>query len=201
MQHTKKIMLLGGISYLLPVIKIAHECGYYVITADYLPNNIAHKFSDEYVNVNIIDKDTVLSIAQEKMIDGILSFAVDPGVVTAAYVAEKMNLPFPCSYEVACILQDKSKFREFLSKNGFNSPWMRSYSRIEEAIAESETFVYPLIVKPVDSAGSKGVSKVRNLEDLETAIIGALSESHCGRFIIEEFIEKKDIQLGQNLLY
>ena len=49
-------MLLGGIRYLLPVIKAAHEQGYYVITADYLPDNIAHRYSDEYVNVSIVDK-------------------------------------------------------------------------------------------------------------------------------------------------
>ena len=115
-------MLLGGIRYLLPVIKAAHEKGYYVITVDYLPDNIAHKFSDEYVNVSIIDKEAVLKVAQEKQIDGIMSFGVDPGVVSAAYVAEKMGLPFQCSYEAACILQDKSRFRQFLSEHGFNCP-------------------------------------------------------------------------------
>lgn len=73
-------MLQSGIHYLLPVIKAAHEQGYYVITADYLPNNIAHKYSDEYVNVSIVEKDAVLKVAQEKQIDGIMSFGVDPGV-------------------------------------------------------------------------------------------------------------------------
>ena len=101
-------MHLGGLRYLLPVIEEAHKLGVYVITADYLPNNIAHKFSDEYVNVSIIDKDAVLKAAQELKIDGILSHAVDPGVVSAAYVAEKMKLTFQCSYKAACILQDKS---------------------------------------------------------------------------------------------
>ena len=64
-------MLLGGIRYLLPVIEAAHEQGYYVITADYLPDNIAHRYSDEYVNVSIIDKEAVLKVAREKEIDGI----------------------------------------------------------------------------------------------------------------------------------
>ena len=68
----KKLILLGGIRYLLPVIKAEHEQGYYVITADYLPDNIAHKYSDEYVNVSIIDKETVLKVAKEKQIDGIM---------------------------------------------------------------------------------------------------------------------------------
>ena len=61
----KKIMLLGGLRYLIPVIEAAHKQGYYVITADYLPNNIAHKYSDEYVNVSIIDKEAVLKEARK----------------------------------------------------------------------------------------------------------------------------------------
>lgn len=85
----KKIMLLGGARYALPVIEAAHKLGIYVITCDYLPDNIAHKYSDEYANVSIIDKEAVLAKAKELEIDGILSFACDPGVSTAAYVAEK----------------------------------------------------------------------------------------------------------------
>lgn len=85
----KKLMLLGGLRYLIPVIEAAHKQDYYVITADYLPNNIAHKYSDEYVNVSIIDKDAVLKEAQKRQISGIMSFAVDPGVITAAYVQKK----------------------------------------------------------------------------------------------------------------
>ena len=98
----KKLMLLGGIRYLLPAIETAHKHGCHVITVDYLPDNIAHQYSDEYHNVSIIDKDAVLKLAQSLQIDGILSYAVDPGVVTAAYVAEQMGLPFTCSYESAC---------------------------------------------------------------------------------------------------
>lgn len=59
MEKQKKLMLLGGLRYLLPVIEAAHDLGYYVITCDYLPNNIAHKYSDEYCNVSIIDKEAV----------------------------------------------------------------------------------------------------------------------------------------------
>ena len=79
----KKLMILGGSRYALPVIKAAHDLGLYVITCDYLPDNIAHKYSDEYCNVSIIEKDLVLNVAKECNIDGIMSFACDPGVVTA----------------------------------------------------------------------------------------------------------------------
>lgn len=184
-------MLLGGIRYLLPAIEAAHKHGIYVITVDYLPNNIAHKYSDEYHNVSILEKDKekVLSLAKELKIDGILSYAVDPGVVAAAYVAEQLRLPFTCSYEAACILQDKSSFRKFLSENGFNAPHAKGYVKVEDAIKDVDCFNWPVIVKPVDSAGSKGVSRVDDPRDLQKAIAHALEESHNGHFIVEDFLE------------
>ena len=187
----KKLMLLGGIRYLLPVIKAAHEQGYYVITADYLPGNIAHKYSDEYVNVSIIDKEAVLKAAQEKHIDGIMSFGVDPGVVSAAYVQAKMGLPAFGPYESVCILQNKDRFRAFLAENGFNVPKARSYSDLAEVAKDTEKFEYPVIVKPTDSAGSKGVSRVDGPEALLAAAGYAMDKSLSGKIIIEDFIEKQ----------
>ena len=95
----KRLLLLGGSRYLLPVIEAAHKLGLYVITCDYLPDNIAHKYADEYCNVSIIDKETVLEAAKRLNINGVMSFACDPGVVTAAYVAEKLGLPSCGSYK------------------------------------------------------------------------------------------------------
>lgn len=81
----KKLMILGGSRYAVPVIEAAHKLGLYVITCDYLPDNIAHKYSDEYCDVSIIDKEKTLEAAKKLHIDGIVSFACDPGVTTAAY--------------------------------------------------------------------------------------------------------------------
>ena len=174
---------------MLPVIQAAQAQGYYVITADYIPNNIAHKYSDEYVNVSIIDKEAVLDVAKEKAIDGIMSFGVDPGVVTAAYVAEKMGLPSPGPFQSIEILQNKNLFRKFLKDNGFNVPWARSFSSKEEAL--SYEFSYPVIVKPTDSAGSKGVSRVDSPDKLASALENAFSHSIKGKIIVEAFIEKE----------
>lgn len=185
----KKLMLLGGIRYLLPAIEAAHKHGCHVITVDYLPNNIAHQYSDEYHNVSILDKESVLKLAQELKIDGILSYAVDPGVTTAAYVAEQMGLPFTCSYKAACIMQDKASFRQFLHEHGFNSPTAKGYADASESIKDKVLFKWPVIVKPVDSAGSKGVSRVDDPKDLFKAIEHALEESHNGHFIVEDFLE------------
>lgn len=187
----KKLMLLGGIRYLLPVIKAAHEQGYYVITADYIPDNIAHKYSDEYVNVSIIDKEAVLKVAQEKQIDGIMSFGVDPGVVTASYVQNKMGLPSFGPFESVEILQNKDKFRAFLAKNGFNVPQAKGFDSVEAALAESYWYPWPVIVKPTDAAGSKGVTRVDKLVDLKPALEYAMKHSISGHVIVEEFIDKQ----------
>lgn len=186
----KKLMLLGGMRYLVPVIEAAHKLGVYVITCDYLPNNIAHKYSDEYCNVSILEKDKVLEKARELKIDGILSFACDPGVVTAAYVAEKMGLPSSGPYESVEILQNKGKFRKFLTENNFNVPVAKQYTDIETALNDTEMFNWPVIVKPTDSAGSKGVTKVEEKDKLKDAINYALKFSHSNEFIIEDFLEK-----------
>ena len=190
MNKQKKIMLLGGIHYLLPVIKAAHEQGYYVITADYLPDNIAHKYSDEYVNVSITDKDAVLKAAQEHQIDGVISFGVDPGVVAAAYVQEKMGLPSMGPYESVVILQNKDLFRAFLQEHGFNCPKNKGYSSIEDALKDTDWLVWPMIVKPTDSAGSKGVTRVDRIEDYETAVNYAFEKSIKGNIIVEQYLEK-----------
>lgn len=188
MNDKKKLLLLGGSRYLLPVIEMAHKLNCHVITCDYLPENDAHQYSDEYWNISIIDKEAVLQMAKKKKIDGIMSFACDPGVITASYIAEKMGLPFQCCYRSAQILQDKGLFREFLIENGFNCPHARSYKSVDEPFCDLDYFNWPVIVKPTDSAGSKGCIKVDKTEKLKKAIEMALSESHKKKYIIEDFL-------------
>lgn len=185
----KRILLLGGSKYQIPVIDAVHKLGYCAITCDYLPDNIAHKYSDEYYNVSIIDKEAVLDLARRIKIDGIMSFACDPGVTTAAYVAEKLGLPTHPYHSVE-ILQNKTLFRNFLRENNFNVPFSAGYNNAETAVADADRFTFPVIVKPTDSAGSKGVTKVESLDKLKYACEYALKFSLSGTIIVEEFIEK-----------
>lgn len=187
----KKLMLLGGLRYLLPVIEAAHKQGYYVITADYLPDNIAHKYSDEYCNVSIVDKEAVLREAKRLQIDGIMSFACDPGVVAASYVQNQMGLPSFGPFESVEILQNKDKFRAFLTKHNFNVPQAKGFDSIEAAMQEVYWYPWPVIVKPTDAAGSKGVTRVDKVEDLQPALEYAMEHSISGHIIVEEFIDKQ----------
>ena len=187
----KKLLLLGGSRYLRPVLSAAKKLGIYTITCDYLPENFAHKYSDEFANINIVDKDAVLAFAQSKKIDGVMSFACDPGVITAAYVAEKLCLPSIAPFGSVELLQNKGAFRKFLKENSFVVPFSKSYSQKDLAMAELASFHWPVIVKPCDSAGSKGVSKVLGSSELSTAIDKALSYSRSHEFIIEDFIQQE----------
>jgi carbamoylphosphate synthase large subunit len=183
--------MLGGSHFQVPAIKYAKNAGYHVITADYLPGNPGHKYSDEYYNVSTIDEKKVLELAEKLKIDGIVSYASDPGAPAAAYVAEKLSLPGN-PYESVKILQRKDLFREFLKKNGFMVPVSASFENLEEAKEfSSDRLIYgPIVVKPVDSSGSKGVSKLLNIDDFDKCFADAMNYSIVKIVVVEDFIEK-----------
>lgn len=191
----KKLLMLGGSLYQTFAIKEAKRLGYYVITADYLPNNPGHKFSDEYHNVSTIDKEAVLALAQELKIDGIVAYASDPAAPTAAYVAEKMGLP-TSPYRSVEILSNKDLFRAYLQEHGFNCPKAMGFTEYEDALEHIDEFTLPVMVKPVDSSGSKGITKLTDWSKLQDAVEEALSYSRGKRFLVEEFIVKKGHQIS-----
>ena len=191
----KKILLLGGANTQIPSILTAKKMGYYTITCDYLPDNPGHKFADEYHNVSTTDKEAVLALARDLQIDGILAYATDVAAATAAYVSEAMGFP-TSPYKSVDILTNKDKFRAFLEENGFCTPRARGYSSVEEAKKDLENFKFPVMVKPVDSAGSKGVARMDDASQLEELVENALQYSRCKRFIIEEYVEKYRYQIA-----
>ncbi len=184
-----RLMLLGGSAYLLPVIDAAHALGCTVITCDYLPDNYAHRFSDHYENVSIVDREAVLASARRLDITAIMSFAADPGVVTAAYVAEKMGLFCQGSLDAVETLQDKVRFRDFLQANGFAVPRHYPCASVEEALDRFDGSWGTVVVKPVDSAGAKGVSRAADTLQLRHAVERALACSRSGRCIVEEWVD------------
>ncbi len=191
----KKVLMLGGSMQQIPVIKRAKEMGHYVITCDYLPDNPGHRFSDEFHNVSTTDLDGILELAKLLKIDGIVAYASDPAASTAAYVSEKMGLPGN-PYSSVKLLAEKDLFRKFLSDKGFNAPEAKGYVTYEDAMKEIERFHFPVMVKPVDASGSKGVVKVYDRDGIKAAVDEALYYSRVKRFIIEDFIKKKGYQIS-----
>lgn len=191
----KRVLMLGGSMQQIPIIRKAKEMGLYVITCDYTPENPGHPFADEYHNVSTTDLDGVLELARGLDIDAIIAYASDPAAPTAAYVAEKLGLPGN-PYESVKLCTEKDLFREFLKEHGFNCPKAKGFKTYEEALAEIDKFKFPVMVKPVDSSGSKGVVKILSKEELKGAVEEALSYSRGKRFIVEEFIVKKGYQVS-----
>lgn len=187
--------MLGGSLYQTYAIKEAKRIGYYVITCDYLPDNPGHRFADEYHNVSTTDREAILALAQELQVDGIVAYASDPAAPTAAYVAEQMGLP-TSPYKSVEILSNKDLFREYLQQNGFNCPKAMGFATYEEALVHIDEFRLPVMVKPVDSSGSKGINKMTDKTQLKAFVEDALRYSRRKRFLIEEFIVKKGHQIS-----
>ena len=190
----KKLLILGAMEMHVPLIKRAKEMGNYVITVDYIPENPGHKLADEAYYDSTTDLDAVLKLSKKLNIDGIMTYNSDPAAPTAAYVAEKLGLPGN-PYQSVKIMSEKNLFRDFLISNGLNAPKFGNYLNIEDALCHINDFSFPIIIKPVDSSGSKGVTVVNNVNDVQNAIECALEKSRSKIFIIEEYIEPVGKQL------
>lgn len=193
----KKILLLGGSAQQVIAVETAKKLGYYTVLCDYLPDNPGQYVADKFYLESTTDKKTILKIAEKEKVSGILAYASDPAAPTAAYVAEKLGLPGN-PYKSVEILCNKDKFRDFLAKNDFYTPKAKGYNSAETALADLDNgyFEYPVIVKPVDSSGSKGVSKINSFDEAQAKITCAMDFSRSKNIIIEEFVEKFGYQIA-----
>lgn len=194
-------MILAGTWFQVPVIKYARDCGFEVITCDNRPGNPGHKFANKYYNVSTTDIKGVLEISEKEKISGILAYGTDVAAPAAAYVAEKLGL-VGNSYETALVLTDKGRFRKFLSGNGFNVPDFLVCRDLSAAVDYCSSKKGNFFVKPVDSSGSKGVSKLNSSGDINEAFRNAMAFSRKGEVIIEDEIICKGPHIhGEGYIY
>lgn len=181
-------MLLGGSAAQLISIESAKKMGYYTVLCDYLSDNPGKNIADSFYLVSTTDKEAVLKVAQKEKIDGIVAYSSDPAAPTAAYVANKLRLP-GMDYNIVRHFCEKHLFREFLKRNGFNVP--QSVEISANSIFDSKKMSglqFPVIVKPTDSSGSKGITVVNDKSKLPDALNYAKEYSRNGTLIIEEYI-------------
>ena len=193
----KKILLLGGSAQQVAAIETAKKMGLVTILCDYLTDNPGQFHADRFYLVSTTDKEAVLEVAKQENIDGILAYASDPAVPTAAYVAQKLGLPGN-PYESVETLCNKDRFRAFLAEHGFCTPKADAFCSVEDAmtVLSDGFFQLPVIVKPVDSSGSKGVSRIDEVSEAEEKLSYAMGFSRCKKVIIEEFVEKYGYQVA-----
>ena len=187
----KTLLLLGGSQQQVIAIEKAKECGYRTILCDYLPDNPGQYVADVFYQESTTDREKILDIAMKENIDGIVAYSSDPAAPTAAYVAEKLNLPTN-SLQIVETLSNKHLFRDKLSEIGLPHPKSESFSADipnEELENLCSRLTFPILIKPTDSSGSKGISRVASIEELPQAVEIALNHSRNNVLIAEEFIE------------
>ena len=188
----KKLAIIGASYLQLPLVKKAKELGVESICFAWEEGAVCKDVCDRFYPVSTVDKEEIFRICREIKIDGITTIASDVAVLTVNYVAEKMRLVGnPDNYSETAT--NKYLMRQCFMEYGVPSP---KFCLSDGTIPEiATTFCYPLIVKPTDRSGSRGVEKVEAVNDLRTAIVRACKESFQKRAVIEEFVEGREISV------
>ena len=184
----KKILIIGAGFLQSFVIRKAKEMGYETLTVDADPNAVGFRYADKYEIINIVDEKACLSYAQKENIDGVLTAATDYGVLTAAYIADQMNLG-GLDYEVAKLIKNKYRVRKCL--------YEAKVDDTEQAFEVNEStdiaflckkLSFPVMVKPCDGSGSRGASRVDDKSQFADACHNAMAASITHRAEVETFI-------------
>lgn len=185
----KRMLLAGGSHADIPMVRAAKALGYHVITSGNRPQDLGHAHADKTCLADFSDREAIRSLAEGLRVDAILSSCNDFSALSCAWAAEQLGLPGHDPYEVALTLHHKDRYREFALANGVATPGAVGCSSATEARAAAADLTFPLIVKPVDLTGGKGISVVRDRTELDAALEKAFAISRAGRVVVEEFLE------------
>ena len=184
----KKLMIMGAGIYQVPLIETARKMGIYTIAVSIPGNYPGFAIADEVCHINTVDYDAVLKVAREKEIDGIVTAGTDVAVITIGKVCDAMGLK-GISFEGAMNAVDKMLMKNCYEEAGIRTARFRKVGFDQDAVEAIRDFEYPLIVKTVDSSGSRGITRVNEEADLDEAIASARAVTRKDYYIIEEFIE------------
>ncbi len=182
----KKIAIIGASHFQQPLIEAAKKRGIETHVFAWKCGDIGEKTSDFFYPISITEKEQIAQKCAEIGVDGVCTIASDLGNITVSYVADKLGL-VSNSVNTVDRTTNKAKMRKSFAKNGDPSPKSVAYHSGSEIDISGLRF--PLIVKPADRSGSRGVTKVKNESELLEAIKLALDESFGNTVMIEEFAE------------
>lgn len=186
----RKIFILGGSDLQLDLILEAKKMFFYTIVLDMNEMCIGSKWCDEFLPINIADKELVLEKAIEYKIDVILTSATELGNITACWVGEKMGL-FTNSYEVALNTTNKIRMKKVFAKHNIETAKHKLITQDNKV----EWHDFPCIVKPVDSSAGRGLSYCQNHDELLHAYEKARSFSRSGQALIEAYIKGEQFSI------
>lgn len=164
----KKIMILGAGIYQVPLIRTARRMGLYTIVVSIPGDYPGFALADKIYELNTRDKEAILAAAEKEQIDGICTSGTDVAVSTIGYVCEKMHLS-GIPYEAAEILTDKAKMKDAFRQGGVSAA---DGMRVRSARRHKKPRIalYPVVVKRVDSSGSRGITVVVHSGQIEEAV-------------------------------
>lgn len=188
----KKIMILGANNFLVPLIKTSKRLGFWTIVASPNEKEPGFEYADEKVIVDLCDKNAVLEAAQKLKIDGIISDQAETPVRTQAFVANKMGLP-GIGEDKAELFTNKYLMREKCREIGIDTIKYKLVDNVNDAAKFYEQIGKPMIMKPIDSAGSRGVVKIEAVQNIYDQFDYSKDASKTGKVIIEEYIPGKEL--------
>lgn len=163
----------------------------YIILLDMNPNVLAAKVADKMLTISTMDFEKVEQAAIEENVDYIMTACGDQPLLTVGLISDKLGLPCYLSKYQILNLTNKKNMKKVMVENGIPTSKYKTFSATDEI--EDTGLRYPLIVKPADSNGSKGVRKVTSREELQKKVKEAASYSVSNTIIVEEFNEGEEI--------
>ena len=188
----KKIMILGANNFLVPLIKTSKRLGFWTIVASPNEKEPGFEYADEKVIIDLCDKNAVLEAAQKLKIDGVISDQAETPVRTQAFVANKMGLP-GIGEDKAELFTNKYLMREKCREIGIDTIKYKLVDNVNDAAKFYEQIGKPMIMKPIDSAGSRGVVKIEDVQTIYDQFDYSKDASKTGKVIIEEYIPGKEL--------
>ena len=185
----KKVLLLGGGHAEIPLIQALQARNYEVITTGNNDGGLGHRYSDKYICEYFSNKEKILALAKKENIDGIVSGCNDFALLTAVWVSEKLNLKGHDSYETSLHIHIKDKYRTMAQELFIKTPRAVRCSKPNDCKKILECLNFPLIIKPVDLTGGKGVKRCNTERELGPALEAAIKATRENYIIAEEFIE------------
>ena len=182
-------MVLGAGPFQISGIRRAVDLGCWVVTVDNLSGNSGHKISHQRINCSTLDRECVLEAARSLRIDGICTFSSDIATSTVAYVCDRLNLV--CApLDVTETMISKDRFRFFQKRLGIDHPAFVIGEQLRDVVSDVKALTYPVVFKPCDSSGSRGVTRFDSfsLETMAAAFDLSKGFSRSGRVVIEECI-------------
>ncbi|MBR1900097.1 MAG: ATP-grasp domain-containing protein [Lachnospiraceae bacterium] len=183
----KKLMIMGAGIYQVPLIKTAREMGIYTIAVSIPGKYPGFAYADEVLHINTVDAEAVLQAAKERKIDGICTAGTDVAVMTIGRVNDELGLS-GISYSAARIACDKVLMKQCYEEHGVRTARYRKVYFNENVDEKIEGLQYPLIIKIVDSSGSRGITRVDRPDQIQAAITNAQAYTRKDYYIVEEFI-------------